>query len=339
MTISNRPFGALADGTPVSCWTLTSETGLVAEVLDYGVTIRSVVVPDKNGRPTDVVLGYDTVEEYVAQDAYLGATVGRFANRIREGRFQLNGESYCLCINNGPNHLHGGLRGFDRYVWQSRQEEAGVVFTRLSPDGEEGYPGNLQLQVTIGWIGNALTITYDAQTDRDTILNLTNHSYFNLNGAGSGRIEGHSLQLNADRYTVCDENCTPTGELAPVEGTAMDFRSPKPIGRDVERDEPCVRPYLGYDSNFVLSGHPVAVAVGDVSGITLVADTDQPGVQLYTANYLTDRPGKQGQRYGFRSGFCLETQHFPDAINHPQWPSCILRPGERFHSTTSYAFF
>lgn len=338
MTISKRAFGTLADGTQVSAWTLTNEKGLQAEILDYGVTIRSIMVPDKAGNPVDVVLGYDTLEEYVADDCYLGATVGRFANRIKGAQFQLKGKTYQLYANNGANHLHGGKRGFNRYVWSCRQEGEDLVFSRLSPDGEEGYPGNLRICVTIGWKGNSLTIRYDAETDQDTVVNFTNHSYFNLNGAGTGDINSHILTIHADSYTPNSEDCTPTGEILPVEGSAMDFRSPKAIGRDADNDEACVKPFQGYDSNFVLSGHPIAIAVGDRTGITLTADTDQPGVQLYTANALTDRTGKQGLAYGFRSAFCLETQHFPDSIHHPQWPTCILKAGEHFHSVTSYTF-
>ena len=248
----------------------------------------------------------------------------------------MNGEKYELYINNGPNHLHGGKKGFDRCIWSAKQVGEKVVFSRISPDGEEGYPGNLEISVIFGWEGDSLIIEYEAETDRDTILNLTNHSYFNLNG--TDKVDEHILQINAERFTVCDQNCTPTGELAPVEGTAMDFRNPKTIGKDAYNDEPCVKPFGGYDANFVISGHPFAIATGDKTGITLVADTDQPGVQLYTANALTDRKGKGGKEYSSRSAFCLETQHYPDSIHHPQWPSCILRKDEAFHSFTSYTF-
>ena len=208
----------------------------------------------------------------------------------------------------------------------------------MSADGEEGYPGSLSVCVTIGWEGNSLRIRYEAETDRDTILNLTNHSYFNLNGAGSGDVNGHLLQINAETFTENGEDCVPTGQIVPVAGTAMDFRQPKPIGRDAGKDEPCVAFFGGYDSNFVLSGHPVATAVGDQTGITLVVDTDQPGMQLYTANVLTARSGKQGLPYGLRSAFCLETQHYPDSIHHSHWTKCILRGGERFCSCTAYTF-
>ena len=338
MEISKRAFGTLCDGTQVTCWKLTNENGLTAEVLDYGVTIQSLIVPDKKGNPVDVVLGYDTLEEYVSSDDYLGATIGRFANRIKNACFELNGKTYPLYANNGANHLHGGKRGFDKYVCDSKQAGDTVVFSRVSPDGEDGYPGNLKISVTFGWKGNYLSIAYDAQADQDTIVNLTNHSYFNLNGAGNGNINQHMMQIAADSYTFNAEDCTPTGEIVPVEGSAMDFRTPKTIGRDADSDDPSVKPFDGYDSNFVLSGHPIATTVGDQTGITMITDTDQPGVQLYTANSLTDRKGKGGKDYGFRSAFCLETQHYPDCIHHPDWPSCILRAGEKFHSVTTYTF-
>lgn len=338
MTISKCAFAALGDGSQVSCWTLTNENGLQVEILDYGVTIRSLIVPDKKGNPVDVVLGYDTLEEYVSHDGYLGATIGRFANRIKGASFQLNGKTYDLYANDGANHLHGGKCGFNGYIWDSEQVGNTVVFSRTSADGEEGYPGTLKIRVTVGWKANSLSIEYDAVTDQDTIVNFTNHSYFNLNGAGNGNINQHLMEIKADSYTLNGEDCTPTGEIVPVAGSAMDFRTPKPIGRDAGNDEPCVKFFNGYDSNFVLSGHPAAITVGDQSGITMVTDTDQPGMQLYTANMMTDRKGKGGKDYGFRSAFCLETQHYPDSIHNPQWPTCVLRAGENFHSFTTYTF-
>ena len=334
--ITKRPFGSLEDGTAVSLWELTNERGLTAQVLDYGVTIRSVLVPDKRGKLVDVVLGYDTLKEYVRDGCYLGTTVGRCANRIKGASFELNGKTYPLYANNGENHLHGGKRGFNKYVWHGEQTGEAVTFSRLSPDGEEGYPGNLQVQVTIGWEGDSLTIRYEATTDQDTVVNLTNHSYFNLNG--KGKINGHLLQVAADHYTLNGRDGIPTGEVVSVEGSAMDFRTPKTIGQDAGKKEPCVSFFNGYDSNFIISGHPFATAVGDKTGITLIADTDQPGVQLYTANALGPRLGKKGSFYGFRSGFCLETQNYPDAIHHPQWPSCILKAGETYRSVTTYTF-
>lgn len=338
MSIRKRAFGTLCDGTEVSSWLLTNENGLQAEVLDYGATIRSIIVPDKNGQPVDVVLGYDTLEEYVSDTVNFGVTVGRFANRIKNACFELNGKTYHLFPNDGNHHLHGGKRGFSKFLWEARQEENAVTFSRISPDGEEGYPGNLHVRVTIGWEANSLVIRYVAETDRDTILNLTNHSYFNLNGAGSGRIENHTMQIRASQYTPNDADSIPTGEIAPVDRSAMDFRTAKTLGRDMRSGEPCVKLFEGYNGNLILDGHPAAIAVGDISGITMVTDTDQPGIQLYTANEMGNMKGKDGKLYGFHSAFCLETQHYPDCIHHPQWPTCILRAGETFRSFTSYRF-
>ena len=338
MTISKRPFGTLEDGTVISAWTLTNDKGLVAEILDYGAIIRKIIVPDQEGNPVDVVLGYDTLEEYVADGCYLGATVGRCANRIKGASFPLNGKTYRLDANNGENHLHGGPGGFHKQVWLGEQAEDGVKFSRVSPDGEEGYPGNLCVTVTFGWQGDSLTIRYNAVTDGDTVVNLTNHSYFNLNGAGNGDINRHLLEVKANCYTLNGPDGIPTGEVVSVESSAMDFRTMKPIGRDAERKEPCVQFFRGYDSNFVLSGHPIATAVGDQTGIRLVVDTDRPGLQLYTSNALTPRKGKDGKTYGFRSAFCLATQQFPDSIPHPRWPTCILRAGQWLHSVTTFTF-
>lgn len=338
MKISKRPFGMLQDGTVISAWTLRNDRGMCAEILDYGVIIRSLIVPDSAGKPVDVVLGYDSLQEYVDDDCYLGAVVGRCANRIKGAGFELNGISYDLFANNGENHLHGGKIGFNKRVWTAIQVGERVVFSRLSPHGEEGYPGNLQVRVSIGWEGDHLILHYEAETDQDTVVNLTNHSYFNLNGAGKGTIKEHLLQINADRYTPTGQDGIPTGEMLPVDGTAMDFRTAKPIGEDIGGDEFCVKCFGGYDSNFVFSGHPVATAVGDQSGIVMVLDTDRPGMQLYTSNVLTDRTGKDNMRYGIHSAFCLETQCYPDSIHHPDWPSCILHKGEIFRSYTSFAF-
>lgn len=336
MSITKRVFATLPDGKEVTAWTLTNKNGLQAEILDYGATIRSILVPDRQGKMVDVALGYDTIEEYLSNDGYLGATIGRFANRIKGATFDLNGETYPLCANNGENHLHGGKCGFDRYIWDVEQSDDGLKFSRLSPDGEEGYPGNLKITVSMGWEGNSLMIRYDATTDRDTVINFTNHCYFNLNGKGN--ILGHQMEISSLEYTENGPDCAPTGRILPVDGSAMDFRTPKTICRDIFSDDPSVKYFGGYDSNFVLHSHPVAITVGDLSGITMITDSDQPGLQLYTGNVLTRRRGKGGADYDIHSAFCLETQHFPDSIHHPQWPSCILRAGERFRSFTSYTF-
>lgn len=335
--ISKRLFGKLADGTQVHCWTLTEENGIQAEILDYGVTIRTLVVPDKVGNPVDVVLGYDDLDGYLNNRGYLGATIGRFANRIGGASFVLNGKEYHLAANNGANHLHGGNKGFDKVVWEAEETEGGVRFSRLFPDGEEGYPGNLQVSVHVSVIHHGLKLEYHAHTDQDTIINLTNHSYFNLDGMGT--VQDQMLQIQAEQFTPNDAGCLPTGEMASVKGTAMDFRRLKAIGKDADSEEMCVKQFGGYDVNFVLTGdNPAITAHSEKSGITMSVYTDQPGVQLYTANNMTPRIGKYGIRYGHRSAFCLETQHYPDCIHHPDWPGCILKAGDSFVSTTVYRF-
>lgn len=337
MKISKRLFGTLKDGTQVHCWTLENDRGLRAEVLDYGATIRAIEVPARGGKTVDVVLGYDTLEGYTENGGYLGATIGRFGNRIGGGAFTLNGREYTLARNNGANHLHGGVKGFDKYVWDAEESEDGVTFTRVSPDGEEGYPGTLTVSVRFSWKGDGLAIHYHAVSDRDTVLNLTNHSYFNLDGEGT--VQEQLLTLNADAFTPNDAGCLPLGVIAPVAGTAMDFRTEKPIGRDADSSEDCVRLSGGYDANFVLNaGAPSAAARSLKTGVVMTMTTDQPGVQLYTANGMGTRTGKRGLVYGHRSAFCLETQHYPDCIHHPDWPSCVLKAGEHFDSETVYAF-
>ena len=336
MQIIKQPFGSLADGTAVTAWTLISDDGLRAEILDYGVTIRSLTVPDRDGTPVDVVLGYDTLEEYVQNRGYVGATIGRFANRIGGASFSLNGETYTLAANDGVNHLHGGEQGFDKRIWAAEETETGIRFSLTSPDGEEGYPGTLQVTVTVSWQGRGLELRYHAETDRDTILNLTNHSYFNLDGQGT--VYDQLLQLGAESFCMGGPGCLPTGEIVPVAGTAMDFRTERRIGDAVDSGEPCVKLSGGYDSNFVLSSSPAAVARSEKTGIVMTVTTDQPGVQFYSTNFLTPRTGKGGAQYGLRSAFCLETQHYPDCIHHPDWPTCILRAGESFDSFTCFKF-
>ncbi len=336
MSITKRPFGTLKDGTPVTCWTLTSENGMVAEVIDYGATIRTIVVPDKNGNPVDVVLGYDDIDGYVNNGSYYGATIGRFGNRIREGKFTLNGVDYTLAVNDGPNHLHGGIVGFDKRVWDSVEVDGGVKFTLVSPDGEEGYPGTLTVDVTMKWVGNGLQIHYDATTDKDTPLNLTNHSYFNLNGKGD--VQDQLLMINSDAITLNDEHALPTGEIWQVADTAVDFREEHTIGERADNDDRSVIYSHGYDNNFILKGSPASIARSCESGIVMTTYTDEPGVQLYTCNGMPERVGKNGAVYGHRAAFCLETQHNPDSINHPEWPSCVLKAGDKYSSTTTYEF-
>lgn len=330
MSVTKKLFGTLADGRQVTCWTL--DNGLIrAEVLDYGVTIRSLIVDG-----VDVVLGYDTIEEYVVNDGYLGATIGRVGNRIAGSEFELGGKTYKLYANDGKNHLHGGKEGFDKKIWSVEETENGIVCSYTSADGEENYPGTLQVKVSVTLEGKAIQLAYWATTDADTVLNLTNHTYFNLDGKGD--ILSHTIQLGADRFCAGDEGCLPTGELAPVQGTAMDFLTPHMIGERIDADEDCVRLSGGYDSNFIISATPAAVVKGAESGITMTVTTTEPGVQFYSGNFMKFRHGKNGAIYHRRYGFCLETQHYPDSIHHPEWPTCILKAGEVFESTTKYAF-
>ena len=330
MKITNRPFGNLPDGRAVTCWCL--DNGKVqAEVLDYGVTVRALVVDG-----VDVVLGYDTIEEYLANDGYVGATIGRVGNRIAGSEFELGGKTYKLYANDGKNHLHGGKEGFDAKIWAVERTDKGIVCAYTSVDGEENYPGTLQVKVTVTLEDKALQLHYWATTDADTIINLTNHTYFNLEGKGD--ILSHTMLLNADRFCVGDEGCLPTGELAPVQGTAMDFLTPHVIGERIDASEDCVKLSGGYDSNFIISGSPAAVVTAPGSGITMMVTTTEPGVQFYSGNFMKHRKGKNGATYDRRSGLCLETQHYPDSIHHPEWPTCILRAGEVYESTTKYAF-
>ena len=337
MSITKTSFGVTKAGEPVTAYQLTNAGGASLTLLDYGATIQSLRVPDAAGKQTDVVLGYDTVAEYEENDGYLGATIGRVGNRIGGGVFSLNGVTYTLAKNNGQNHLHGGWRGFDKYVWQVEEGNDCLVCTRLSPDGEEGYPGNLQLRVTFTLTeDNTLRIFYDADTDQDTIVSLTNHSYFNLNGGGD--VLDHQLQIFAQRFCETDAECLPTGELLRVEGTPLDFRTPKAIGADLGADDAQLKYVGGYDHNYVLSGGPAAVLYSARSGIQMTVETDLPGMQLYTSNFLDARRGKGGSRMGPRSAVCLETQLFPNALNCYAFPSPILRAGKHLHTETSFHF-
>ena len=330
-------FGTLSDGRPVTAARLTNTRGMSVTVLDYGATIQSLVVPDRCGRPVDVVLGYDTVAEYEANDGYLGATVGRVANRIGGAAFALNGTTYPLAKNDGDNHLHGGLRGFDKYIWDMRAEDGRVICSRLSPDGEEGYPGNLSVTVTFTLTdGGALRIAYDADTDADTPVNLTNHSYFNLDG--SADVLAHRLQVFADRFCENDAGCLPTGRLLDVAGTPFDFRTEKALGADICADDEQLRLAGGFDHNFCLSGTRAAVLRSEASGICLTVDTDRPGMQVYSSNCLTRRAGKGGHSMGRRGALCLETQLYPNALALSDFPSPVLRAGRHLHSETVYSF-
>ena len=342
MKITKRPFGTLADGTAVSCWTMENAHGLRAELLDYGATIRSVQVPNRAGRLIDVVLGYDDLAGYAGNPSFYGATIGRFGNRIGGAEFALNGKTYWLAKNNGENHLHGGLRGFDKYVWQGTEEPDGVRFTRVSLDGEEGYPGTLTVSVKFSWQGDGLMLHYTAQCDQDTILNLTNHSYFNLNGHASGSALGHRVTVDADFYLEADAASIPTGRKLSVKGTPMDFTEEKTLGLDIGADFTPLTDCCGYDQCYVIrdSGLRHATwAVGPETGIRMEVLTTLPGVHLYTANFLAPvTAGKDGAHYAARDAVCFETEDFPDAPNHPNFPDTTLLPDKPYSSTTIYRF-
>jgi len=347
MNISKQPFGHTAEGTPVDLYTLVNDHGMEVNITNYGGIIVSLLVPDRHGEMADVVLGFETFTPYLDRHPFFGAVVGRYANRIAGGKFSLNGVEYSLAQNNGPNHLHGGLKGFDKAVWQveqfSGENEVGLNLTYLSPDGEEGYPGALTARVVYTLNNDqALKIDYFATTDQDTILNLTNHTYFNL--AGTGDILDHVVTLNADRFTPIDQTLIPTGELRNVKSTPMDFTQPVAIGARIDQDDEQLRYAQGYDHNWVLN-HPegtlgLAAAVYEpTTGRVLEVYTTQPGVQFYTGNFLNGAfTGKKGITYHQRTGFCLETQHFPNSPNQPNFPSVVLRPGQQYAQTTVFRF-
>jgi len=346
--ITKRPFGKTAAGEAADLYTLTNANGVEASITTYGGTLVSLKTPDRAGRFADVVLGFNSLDPYLRVTFYPGALVGRYANRIAKGRFTLNGVEYKLAINNGGNSLHGGLKGFDKYVWPAREAAGGdpaLELTHFSPDGDEGYPGALSVRVVYTLTrNNELRIDSSATTDKDTVLNLTNHSYFNLAGEGSGDILDHVVQLNADRFTPVDAGLIPTGELRAVEGTPFDFRNPTAIGARVNEPDEQLKLGHGYDHDFVVNGRmgtlrEAARVVDPKSGRTLEALTTEPGVQLYIGNFLDgSSTGKSGKPIARRTGLCLETQHFPDSPNHPDFPSSALRAGEKFESTTVFRF-
>ena len=339
-------FGVLPDGTAIERFILRNANGVEVVLSSLGAAIHSLRTLDREGRPADVVLGFDTVEEWIANPRSFGVIVGRYANRIAGGRFTLDGTTYTLATNNGPNHLHGGRRGFDKVVWRAEPlaeaDGDAVRFTYVSADGEEGYPGTLTTSVVYTLTAdNELRLDYTATTDKATVVNFSNHAYFNL--AGAGTVLAHELQINADRYTPVTTTLIPTGDLAPVEGTPFDFRQATAIGARIAADHPQIRIGGGYDHNFVLNGTPgelrlAARAFDPSSGRTLEVQTTEPGVQLYSANFATPVSGRGGVLYPRHAGFCLETQHFPDSPNHASFPSTVLRPGETFESTTVFRF-
>lgn len=351
--VTRAPFGTLPDGRPATLYTLTNARGARADITDYGATIVRLLVPDRTGRPGDVVLGFNRVEDYTKASPYFGAVVGRYGNRIAGGRFTLDGRTFTLATNNTPGgipcHLHGGVVGFDKVLWTAepvrRDHATGLKLEYLSRDGEEGYPGNLRVTVHY-WLqdDNALRIEYAAVTDRPTPVNLTQHSYFNLRGEGDGDILGHVLTLHASRLTPVDDGLIPAGAPAAVAGTPFDFTTPHAIGARIAADDPQLRHGGGYDHNWIIDGEPgrlrrAAEVREPQSGRTLEVWTEEPGVQFYSGNFLDGTlTGKSGRPYGQRSGFCLETQHFPDSPNRPDFPPTILRPGETYRTMTVYKF-
>jgi aldose 1-epimerase len=344
-TVEQRDFGKTASGEPVSLFVLTNANGMRVEIMTYGATVRSIQVPDRSGKIDDVVLGFDTLDGYLGPEPYFGAVVGRYGNRIANAKFKLDGKEYELAKNDGPNTLHGGKQGFDKRVWQVKDSGGGdnthVTLTYLSKDGEEGYPGSLNTVVTYTLTpDNSLRIDYGATTDKPTVLNLTNHSYFNFSGAPD--ILEHELQLNASKFTPVNATLIPTGQLEDVAGTPFDFRQMTAIGARINQKNEQLERGRGYDHNFVLDGSGMKVAANvydPKSGRTMEVSTTEPGVQFYSGNFLDGTiKGKGGKVYGHRSGFCLETQHFPDSPNQPKFPSTALRPGEAFTSTTIFKF-
>lgn len=342
--VEKRDFGKTQDGTPVELYVLTNGR-ITAKVMTYGAILTELDVPDKDGKAADVVLGFDDLKGYLAGHPFFGATVGRVANRIAGGKFSLDGKDYTLAVNNGPNSLHGGKVGFDKAVWKAEvvrdSKSPAVKFSYLSKDGEEGYPGNLAVSVTYTVTDDdALRIDYAATTDKATPVNLTNHSYFNLAGPASGDVLSHELMIAADSYTPSDATMIPTGEIAPVKGTPLDFTTPTPIGARIAKLEAT----KGYDHNFVLRGDGkeprLAARVREPrSGRVMEVLTTEPGVQLYTANFLDGTvKGKDGVVYRQHQAFCLETEHFPDSIHHETFPSTVLRPEETYRQTTIFRF-
>ncbi len=353
LLLTNAHAQTLEDFDSIQLATLKNSRGMTVKVTNYGATVTSILVPDRQGNPADVALGYNRVEDYMnaVDKPYFGAIVGRYGNRIAKGKFSIGNESYKLAVNNGENHLHGGIIGFDKVVWTMQAAEAdkgqAVKLTYLAKDKEEGYPGNLQITVTYTLTeANELKVDYLATTDKATPVNLTQHTYFNLKGEGEGDILDHELMLNAEAYTPTDAGAIPTGEIAPVKGTPFDFTTPKPIGRDIKKDHEQIKFGMGFDHNFVIkrpAGDKSLILAARVhepkSGRVMEVLTTEPGIQFYCGNFLDGRlKGKAGKAYVQRGGFCLETQHYPDSPNQPKFPSTILEPGKKYETSTIYKF-
>lgn len=343
-------FGKTKDGKNVHLYTLKNSKGMIAKISTLGATLVELHVPDKDGKIEDVILGFDDASGYQGDgNQYFGCTTGRVCNRIAKGKFTVDGKEYTLAINNEPNHLHGGVeKSLDKLVWRAKEFKSkdggkGVRFTVVSQDGDEGYPG--KLNVTVNYVlleNNVLRISYSAKTDKATPVNLTNHAYFNLSGAGSKTVLNHLLKLNCDKYTPADDTLIPTGKIAPVKGTNLDFTKMKKIGARIKQLDDT--PALGYDHNFVINRKEdqkmatAAVLRDPASGRTLTIRTTEPGIQFYTGNFLKDQQGKGGKSYAHRSALCLETQHYPDSVNQPNFPNTVLQPGKTYTSSTAYAF-
>ncbi|HQU82916.1 MAG TPA: aldose epimerase family protein [Pyrinomonadaceae bacterium] len=346
--VKKESFGKTTDGKAVEIYTLTNSSGAEAKIINYGGRVVSLKMPDKNGKFEDVVLGYDDLKGYENDNAFFGGIIGRFGNRIAKGKFSLNGKEYTLAKNNGENHLHGGIKRFDVSVWtaksSSNKDGAVLELNYLSKDGEEGYPGNLNVKVVYTLTeNNELKIEYSATTDQDTVVNLTNHSYFNLRGAGSGTILDHILTINADKFTPTDETAIPNGELRSVANTPFDFLKPTKIGERINSDYEQIKIGKGYDHNYVLNksfgeNSLAATVFETTSGRVMEVFTTEPGVQLYSGNFLDKVKGKNGKIYEYRGALCLETQHFPDSPNRPDFPTTVLKKGQQYSTTTVYKF-
>lgn len=346
MSISKTKFGISGD-KDVYCYTLKNGRGLAAEIITYGGIVKNLYTTDKNGKETDVVLGRNTLDDYFNNEGYLGAIIGRHANRIAGGKFTIGKTEYHIGINENGNSLHGGNIGFDKKVWEAEEggsdNEPSLKLSLVSPDGDEGFPGTLEVTVTYTLTAeNALRIEYRAVSDKDTVVNLTNHSYFNLGGFDSGTIENQTLYINSSFYTPKDDECMPTGEVLSVEGTALDFRTPKKLGRDIFSDEEQIRKSDGYDHNFAIYGDGFRLAARakcEETGIVMETWTDQPAMQLYTSNGLPEGEYKNASHCGMHSAFCLETQCFPNAMKHRHYPNPLLRAGEEYKTVTEYKFY
>jgi aldose 1-epimerase len=349
-TMKKQSFGKTSDGRPADLYTLTNQKGMEVAITNFGGIVVSLKVPDRTGKFDDVVLGYDSLDGYLTNKAFFGAVIGRYGNRIAHGKFTLNGQTYTLPKNDGDNTLHSGPEGFNKKLWTAKDVSSAkgqaLELTYLSPDGEEGFPGNLNAKVVYTLNDqNELTIAYSATTDKETVVNLTNHSYFNLAGQGMGDILSHELMIKGDHITAVDETLIPTGELRPVKGTPFDFTHATAIGARINQDDPQLKLGKGYDHNWVLNDHgsrsPVLVAEAyeAKSGRVLQVLSTEPGVQFYSGNFLDGTiQGKGGKVYNYRYGFCLETQHFPDSPNHPKFPSTTLKPGQTYSTTTVFKF-